>query len=75
MTEEEMTIEFARSMRKHGFASPRRTDLVWKIRLFMRQFGVGDRSPKDLIKALDAAGLKIVHGDVGAPKERTNGNI
>ena len=67
MTEEEITVEAARSMMEHGTASPRRTDLIWKIRTFMYLFGLGDRSPNDLIKALDVAGLKVVHGDVGSP--------
>ena len=58
-----MTKEAARSMIEHGFASPRRTDLIFKIRTFMPLFGLGDRSPIDLIMALDAAGLKIDHAD------------
>lgn len=48
MTEEEMTKEAAKSMMKHGFNSPQRTDLIWKIKTFMRLFGLGERSPKDL---------------------------
>lgn len=63
MTEEEMTIEAARSMMEHGIDSPRRTDLIWKIRFFMNLFGLGERSPADLIDALNVAGLKIVHDD------------
>jgi hypothetical protein len=65
MTEEQMTLEAGLSMMEHGIDSPRRTDLIWKIKVFMNLFGLGDRSPNDLIKALDVAGLKVVHGDVG----------
>jgi hypothetical protein len=68
MTEEELTIEAARSMMEHGIDSPQRTDLIYKIRLFMRMFGLGDRSASDLIKALDVAGLKVVHQDDPKPR-------
>ena len=61
MTEEEMIIEATRSMMENGLDSPRRTDLIWKIRSFMVMFALGDRTPGDLIKAMDAAGLKIEH--------------
>ena len=72
MTEEEMTIEAARSMMEHGIESPRRTDLIWKIKVFMNLFGLGGRSPAELIDALKVAGLKIVHDDhVGQPREQT----
>jgi len=72
VTEEEMTIEAARSMMEHGIESPRRTDLIWKIKVFMSLFGLGGRSPAELISALEAAGLKIVHDDhVGQPREQT----
>jgi len=64
VTEEEMTIESARSMMEHGIESPRRTDLIWKIRSFMRQFGLGDRSAAELISALESAGLKVDHAAV-----------
>jgi hypothetical protein len=64
MTREEMTTEAARSMMEHGIDSPRRTDLIWKIRTFMVSFGLGDRSPASLIDGLKASGLKIVHDDV-----------
>jgi len=72
VTEEEMTIEAARSMMEHGIESPRRTDLIWKIKVFMSLFGLGGRSPAELIDALKFAGLKIVHDDhVGQPREQT----
>jgi hypothetical protein len=67
MNEEEMTIEAAKSMMEHGIDGPRRTDLIWKIKVFMRLFGLGDRTPNDLIKALDCAGLKLVHGQTDTP--------
>lgn len=66
MTEEEMTIEAARSMMEHGIDSPRRTDMIWKIKVFMRLFDLGHRSPNDLIKAMDCAGLRIVHAPISS---------
>lgn len=69
MTEEEMTLEAGLSMMEHGIDGPRRTDLIWKIKVFMNLFGLGDRSPNDLIKALDAAGLKAIHGAGSTGKE------
>lgn len=68
MSEEEMTIEAARSMMEHGIDSPRRTDLIWKIKVFMNGFDLGHRSPGELISALKAAGLKITHDAVGGGK-------
>ena len=65
MTEEEMIIETVRSTMEHGIESPRRTDMIWKIKVFMRCFGVGDRSPAHLLSALEVAGLKLVHTDAG----------
>jgi hypothetical protein len=65
VTEEEMTIEAARSMMEHGIASPRRTDLIWKIRSFMAAFGLGDRTPASFLDALKASGLKVTHDDIG----------
>jgi hypothetical protein len=64
MTEEEMTTEAARSMMEHGISSPRRTDLIWKIRSFMASFGLGDRTPASFLDALKANGMKVVHDDV-----------
>lgn len=72
MTEEEMTIEAARSMMDHGIESPRRTDLIWKIKSFMNLFGLGDRTPNELIKALDVVELKVVHGDTAQRTDRMN---
>jgi hypothetical protein len=71
MTEEEMTIEAARSMQEHGIESPRRTDLIWKIRVFMNAFDLGGRTPAQLLGALKAAGLKITHDDVGTAGDRS----
>jgi hypothetical protein len=68
MTKEEMTTEAARSMMEHGIESPRRTDLIWKIKVFMNGFDLGHRSPGDLIDAMKAAGLKITHDLVGGVK-------
>ena len=59
MTEEEMTIEAARSMMEHGIDSPRRTDLIWKVREFMRQFELGHRSPSEFFQALKDEGLEV----------------
>lgn len=56
-----MTIETARSTMEHGIDSPRRTDMIWKIKVFMRGFDLGHRSPAELIDALAHAGLKIGH--------------
>ncbi len=67
MTKEEMIEEAAGFLMEHGFACPNRTDLIFKIRSFMRAFGVGDRAPIDLINALGTAGLKIVHDDRTGP--------
>ncbi len=59
-----MTIEAARSMMEHGIDSPRRTDLIWKIRSFMAAFGLGERTPASFLNALKANGLKVIHDDV-----------
>ena len=64
MTEDEMTTEAARSMMEHGIDSPRRTDLIWKIRAFMVSFGLEGRTPASLIDALKSSGLKVTHDDV-----------
>jgi len=61
MIKEKMVAEAARSMMEHGIDSPRRTDLIWKIRSFMPSFGIGHRTPAELINALEAAGLKLTH--------------
>lgn len=70
VTEKEMTIETARSTMEHGIDSPRRIDLIWKIKVFMRGFDLGHRSPAELIDAMKAAGLKIAHGDVERGQEQ-----
>jgi hypothetical protein len=71
VTKEEMIIETARSTMEHGVSSPRRTDLIWKIRSFMVAFGLEDRSPGELLDSLKAHGLEVDHirDRVGSSRE------